>query len=141
MRLRLQANRERGSVTLWAILSVMVALVVMGLVVDGGGQMRASQQANQAAREAARAAAQAVTSDPVIGQPGLIDVSKGRRAASDYLAAAQVAGSISVDGATITVHTHIQYRPIMLSAFGVGVITVNGEATAETHRVYEGEVQ
>ncbi len=132
---------ERGSVTIWAILAVTAAVAIMGLVVDGGGQMRASQQADRVAREAARAAGQAVTSDPVIGRPGLVDVSKGRAAANAYLEAAGVDGSVDVTGTTITVTTTVAYHPVMLSAFGVGQINATGQAVAETRRVYEGESQ
>lgn len=134
-------DHERGSVTLWSVVAVIAALAIMGLVVDGGAQMRATQQADRVAREAARAAAQAVTSDPVIGRPGLVDVSKGRVAADDYLEAAGVDGSVTISGATITVTTSVQVKPIMLSAVGVGEITVTGQAVAETRRVYEGEAR
>mgnify|MGYP002683303277 FL=1 len=49
-------DAERGSITLWAVIITSAVLVVMGLVVDGAGQMRATQRADQVAREAARAA-------------------------------------------------------------------------------------
>ena len=64
-------RNERGSVTLWAVIITTAVLMIMGLVVDGGAQLRATQRADQVAREAARAAGQAVSGDPILGRPGL----------------------------------------------------------------------
>ena len=43
-------RNERGSVTLWAVIITTAVLMIMGLVVDGGAQLRATQRADQAAR-------------------------------------------------------------------------------------------
>lgn len=131
-------NNERGSVTLWAVIIITAVLVIMGLVVDGGAQLRAGQRADQVAREAARAAGQAISGDPVLGRPGMVDVSRGRQAATQYLSASGVAGDISVDGATITVTTSVVFTPVMLSAFGINSVTVRGSAVAEAKQVYQG---
>ena len=134
-------DAERGSITLWAVIITSAVLVVMGLVVDGAGQMRATQRADQVAREAARAAGQAVSGDPILGRPGLVDVSSGRKAAKSYLAAVGVPGTVDVDGTTITVTTSVVYQPVMLSAIGIGARTVTGTAVAETRQAYLGEDQ
>ena len=131
-------RNERGSVTLWAVIITTAVLMIMGLVVDGGAQLRATQRADQVAREAARAAGQAVSGDPILGRPGLVDVTRGRQAATAYLAAADVAGDITVTGATITVTTRVRFTPVMLSAIGVGTVTVTGRAEAEAKQVYQG---
>lgn len=131
-------DSERGSVTLWAVIITSVVLVIMGLVVDGGAQLRAGQRADQVAREAARAAGQAISGDPILGRPGMVDVSRSRQAANEYLTAAGVAGEVSVDGATITVTTSVVFTPVMLSAFGISSVTVQGSAVAETKQVYQG---
>ena len=132
---------ERGSVTLWAVIITTAVLMIVGLVVDGGAQLRATQRADQIAREAARAAGQALSGDPVLGRPGLIDVSRGRQAATDYLNAADVTGDITVNGATITVTTHVRYTPIILTAIGVDTVTATGTAQAEAKQVYQGELR
>lgn len=134
-----RTRNERGSVTLWSVIVITAALVIMGLVVDGGAQLRAGQRADQVAREAARAAGQASSGEPILGHPGLVDVSRGRQAAVQYLAAANVAGSVDVDGATITVTTSVVFTPVMLSAFGISSVTVNGTAVTEAKQVYQGE--
>lgn len=134
----MRRNNERGSVTLWAVVAVMGLMMVVGLVVDGGGQLRATQRADQVAREAARSAAQAITGEPILGRPGLVDNSRGRQAGYEYLAAAGVPGDVAVGGGEVRVTTYVSYTPVLLSAFGVTTVTVTGEATAATQRVYQG---
>lgn len=131
-------RNERGSVTLWAVIITTAVLMIVGLVVDGGSQLRATQRADQVAREAARAAGQAISGDPILGRPGLVDVSRGRQAAAAYLSAAGVAGDVLVEGTTITVNTRVSWSPVILSAIGVGSVTVTGSAQAETKQVYQG---
>lgn len=131
-------DNQRGSVTLWAVLITTAVLMIVGLVVDGGAQLRATQRADQVAREAARAAGQAISGDPILGRPGLVDVSRGRQAATSYLAAAGVPGDVTVSGATITVTTRVDWRPVILSAVGVGPVTVTGSAEAEAQQIYQG---
>ncbi|WP_345584548.1 TadE family protein [Tessaracoccus lubricantis] len=131
-------RNERGSVTLWAVIITTAVLMIVGLVVDGGSQLRATQRADQVAREAARAAGQAISGDPILGRPGLVDVSRGRQAAAAYLSAAGVAGDVHVEGTTITVDTRVSWSPVILSAIGVGSVTVTGSAQAETKQVYQG---
>lgn len=131
-------RNERGSVTLWAVIITTAVLMIVGLVVDGGSQLRATQRADQIAREAARAAGQAVTGDPILGRPGLVDVSRGRQAATAYLSAAGVTGDVQVDGTTIVVTTRVAWSPVILSAVGVDSVTVTGSAQAETTQVYLG---
>lgn len=132
---------ERGSVTIWAVIAITACLIIMGLVVDGGARLRAGQRADQVAREAARAAGQAISGDPILGRPGLVDVSAGRQAARNYLAAAGVEGDITVNGTTITVNTRVRFAPVMLSAIGISSVTVTGSAVAETTQVYEGTLR
>lgn len=134
-------NKERGSVTLYAVIIIIAALALTGLVVDGGAQMRTQQRADQVAREAARAAGQAINGQPVLGRPGLVDVSRGRQAAQKYLATAGIAGTVTVNGTTISITTNVPYEPIMLSAFGMGTVTVSGYSEATTKQVYLGEEQ
>ena len=131
-------RNERGSVTLWAVIITTAVLMIVGLVVDGGAQLRATQRADQVAREAARAAGQAISGDPILGRPGLVDVSRGRQAAAAYLGAAGVTGDIAVNGATITITAQVRYTPVFLTAIGVGTVTVTGTAQAEAKQVYQG---
>lgn len=136
--MRTHDDTQRGSVTLWAVIAVAGLLMVVGLVVDGGGQLRATQQADQVAREAARSAAQAISGDPILGRPGLIDNTRGRQAGFAYLTAAGVPGDVTIGGGQVRVSTYVSYTPVLLSAFGISTITVTGEATATTQRVYQG---
>ena len=87
---------QRGSVTLWAVIIATSFMLVVGLVVDGGAKLRAGQKADQVAREAARSAAQAVSGDPILGNPGLVDNTRARNAAEEYLKTAGVPGDVVI---------------------------------------------
>lgn len=131
-------KRERGSVTLWSVVSMIGFLAVVGLVVDGGAQLRATQRADQVAREAARSAAQAISGDPVLGRQGLIDRREAVPAVAAYLKAADVPGASSIMDQQVQVTTYVTYRPIFLSAFGISQVTVRGHGQARIARAYEG---
>ena len=49
---------ERGSVTVWMVLIVMVLTMVIGIAVDLSGQVNAKRRAGDVAAQAARAAGQ-----------------------------------------------------------------------------------
>lgn len=129
---------QRGSVTLWAVIIATSFMLVVGLVVDGGAKLRAGQKADQVAREAARSAAQAVSGDPILGNPGLVDNTRARNAAEDYLKTAGVPGDVVIANGEAQVTTYVSFQPVFLSAVGIGQITVKGHASAQVKRVYEG---
>lgn len=127
---------QRGSVTLWTVIIVLGLMAVVGLVVDGGAQLRATQKADQLAREAARAAAQQLTPESLLGGKAVtIDQARARQAASSYIASsdASLAG-VSVTSSRVTVRTSVRFTPVLLSSFGVGSVTVQGEGNAEVAR-------
>ncbi|MCA0253359.1 MAG: hypothetical protein LCH76_13950 [Actinobacteria bacterium] len=132
---------ERGSVTLWVAVMVIAFFMVVGLVVDGGGKIRATQEADAIAREAARSAGQSLTrSAQASGDRAVtLNIPAARSAAQRYLSAAGATGTVSVDGATITVTATITYEPMFLTV--LGPMTVTGKATARTAKVFEGEEQ
>jgi predicted transcriptional regulator len=113
--------------------------VIVGLVVDGGGKVRATQEADAIAREAARAAGQELARDSQAQGSRVVtlNTTAARAAARDYLAAAGATGSVSVQDATITVTATVAYKPVFLTALGPMVVT--GTATARTVRAFEGE--
>ena len=138
MSLRNRWPDERGSISLFAVIATVGAFLILGLIVDGGARIQAMQRADGAAREAARQAGQALQAGPAIrGQAVLGDTAAGAAAARRYLAAAQVPGTVSVRGATVSVDTQISYTPIILSM--VGPVAVTGHAETRIVRVFEGE--
>ena len=127
-------DAERGSVTLLVAVVAVALLIAIGLVVDGGQHISASQLADNAAGEAARAAGQHITGSAVLGAPPEADTARAVQAARNYLDAAKVAGMVTVNGAEITIATTVERQPILLSIAGVTKITGTGSASVRLAR-------
>lgn len=140
LRKALRSRSDRGSLSLFAVVVTVGLIVVIGLVVDGGGKIHAQQRAQTAAREAARAGGQAIVAGTAIrGQGAVVDTSAARTAAQNYLTAAAVAGTVSIQGGnTVVVRTSETYQPTFLSIVGVGTQTVTGQSEAEIMRTLNG---
>ncbi|MEA2703142.1 MAG: hypothetical protein QOD63_1087 [Actinomycetota bacterium] len=127
--------KDEGSITLFVVIIAMALFVVIGLVVDGAGKTRALQHADHAAQEAARAAGQQLLVPQLVtGGAPVPDTARAARAARAYLRAADVTGTVTVTGATVTVRTNAHYDPIFVSIIGVGRMTVTGSAQARPQR-------
>ncbi len=140
LRKALRSRSDRGSISLFAVVVTVGLIVVIGLVVDGGGKIHAQQRAQTAARESARAGGQAIVAGTAIrGQGAVVDTSAARTAAQNYLTAAGVAGTVSIQGGnTVVVRTSETYQPTFLSIVGVGTQTVTGQSEAEIMRTLNG---
>jgi Flp pilus assembly protein TadG len=122
---------EDGAVSLFVVVIVVALIAAIGLVVDGGGKIRALERADEAAREAARAGTQMLDVPAAVrGERVDVDPGAARRAARAYLDAAGIEGTVSVSRALVTVSTRVVYRPVFLGLVGVGPIAVTGEASA-----------
>ncbi|MFF3070036.1 pilus assembly protein TadG-related protein [Kitasatospora sp. NPDC057904] len=126
-------RRDEGSITLWWVITLAGALIMIGLVVDLGGKLRSIEYADSLAAEAARAGAQAV--DPgkaVSGQDIVIDPARAVAAATDYLARAGVASTVTpgTDGTSITVHVTVRHKTLFLQALGIDTLQADGHAGA-----------
>lgn len=134
-------DRDRGSVSLFFVVAAAGLLVAVGLVVDGGGKIRASQRADAVAAEAARAGGQAADAGPAIRGQGLrLPAAAARAAARDYLAGARVEGTVTITGGTrLQVDTVTTYTPVFLTMIGVGPMTTTGHAEARIVRALNGE--
>ena len=132
--------RERGSISLFAVVLTVAMIVVIGLVVDGGAKIHAQQRAQSVAREAARAGGQAVTAAVAIrGDGAQADPYAARAAAQDYLAAAGLPGTVTVTGGTrLHVEASASYEPVFLSIVGVGTQHVTAHAEARLVRAVGG---
>src|SRR5258708_3786957 len=126
------AGRDRGSVSLLLAVWVIAILVVIGLAVDGGAKVRATQRADNIAAEAARAAGQAI--NPTLAVPGtkrVLQADQAKAAGEAYLAAAGVQGSVTVVNNTeVRVTVTISTNTVMLSVIGINHTTAKGQATA-----------
>jgi Flp pilus assembly protein TadG len=142
MRAPRRLGEERGSLSLFFVVAALALLVTVGLVVDGGGKIRALQRADAVAAEAARAGGQAIVeSRAVRGQGAVTDPAQARAAVGDYLAAAGVTGTVTVlDGTRLRVQTSVGYDPVFLDLVGVGTQTATGAAEVRLVQVLDGEV-
>ncbi|HEY6932712.1 MAG TPA: pilus assembly protein TadG-related protein [Marmoricola sp.] len=135
---------ERGSISLWLVLSSFVMMILVGLAVDLSGQVHAQQRAHDLAAQAARAGGERVQAAPAIeGRYVDIDAVAARAAAQDYLTAAGVDGTVTVAGSTtgramITVHVTDIYQPRFLGLLGIHRLDVSGSATARLVRSVGG---
>ncbi len=122
------ARDERGGST--AILAAIIApmlLVLVGLVVDGGGQLAAVRQAEAVAAQAARAGADAVIGAAVAGAGA---EQRARAAALEHLQRAGVEGTVTVADGVVTVTTSLQHDAVFLGLIGINQLTGTGEASA-----------
>jgi Flp pilus assembly protein TadG len=137
-----RADSERGSVSLFLVVAVLALFVAVGLVVDGGQKLRATQRADDAAAEAARAASQSVEpARTVRGLAPQVDAEAAVRAAQDYLSVAGVSGTTTVVGQRVQVTTSTSFTPTFLSLIGVGTQTVAGRAEVRLARGVGSEQQ
>lgn len=132
---------ERGSTTLFFVVIGMAMFLVVGLVVDGGGKIRALQKAESVAEGAARAGGQAIqTGTAVQGDGTILDATAAKQAAQQYLSAAGVDGSVQiVNGTRLVVRTTTHYQPVFLGMAGVGSMTTEGEAEVRLVRGLNGQ--
>ncbi|WP_327325202.1 hypothetical protein OG735_23910 [Streptomyces sp. NBC_01210] len=129
----MRALDDRGGIAVYCAILTVSLLAIIGVVVDGGGKLRASERADAIAMEAARAGGQAI--DPGKAIPGdavVADPEGARAAAAEYLNKAGVSGSVNVsgDGKTITVRVNTTYSTRFLSVVGVASMGVTGHGKA-----------
>lgn len=134
-------ERERGSIALYFAIIAVAALVMAGLVLDGGAALATRQKAADLATQAARAGADALTPASVRGLPGDLqaDPAAARAAVDRLLNAAGATGSVTVDGDRVTVRVTVPRRTVILSA--VGVNDISQTATASARPLYGGTTQ
>lgn len=124
---------DRGGITVFVAVCVIALLGIIGLAIDGGGKMRATESADFIATEAARAGGQAI--DPAQAVPGeaiTVDPQAAQAAAQAYLSSKGTAGTaiVSADGKTLTVTTKDSYATKFLSVAGIGSLAVTGHGEA-----------
>ncbi|MFF3617247.1 TadE/TadG family type IV pilus assembly protein [Streptomyces sp. NPDC002580] len=128
-----RSRADTGGVTVFVAVCVLVLIGIIGIAVDGGGTMAATERADYVAGEAARAGGQAI--DPaqaVTGRAIAVDPQDAQAAAQAYLRSVGSVGAVSVsgDGKTLTVTVTGTYDTAFLSAVGIGSLQVSGRGTA-----------
>ncbi|GAB3118141.1 hypothetical protein GCM10027055_31240 [Janibacter alkaliphilus] len=132
-------RRDDGSLSIYFVTAVLASVPLVGLVVDGAGQIRAQQQANLVAHEAARTAGQQVDAgDAILGGQVVIEAGPAEQAAQSYAAAQGdyrvTSVTLSPDGQSVEVVAETTYDPILLDAIGIGSNRLTAEGTAYMHR-------
>ncbi len=137
---RTHEDRERGSVSIWLATTSVVMIVLVGLAVDLGGQVHTQQRARDVAAQAARVGGQQFLAGPAIrGQGAQVDIGAAKSAARDYLEAAGVSGSATIQGGhTLVVTTTDTYQTTFLGIIGLNRLTVTGHASARIVRAVMG---
>ncbi|MBA4866228.1 Tad domain-containing protein [Streptomyces sp. PSKA54] len=124
---------DRGGVTVFVAVCVLALIGIIGVAVDGGGTMRATERADYIAGEAARAGGQAI--DPaqaISGKAIVVDPQDAQAAAQAYLQSVGAAGAVrvSADGTTLTVTVDGSYTTKFLPVVGIGSMPVTGHGKA-----------
>ncbi|WP_461712082.1 pilus assembly protein TadG-related protein [Streptomyces sp. DSM 41013] len=133
LKARATGGRDRGGVTVFVAVCVVALIGIIGVAVDGGGKMRATERADHVAGEAARAGGQAI--DPtgaISGESIVVKPQDAIAAARAYLHSVGATGTVSVsaDGKTLTVHTTGTYATKFLPVVGIGSMPVAGHGSA-----------
>lgn len=133
MRLPRTRMDDAGGVTVFVAVCVIALIGIIGVAVDGGSKMRATERADYIAGEAARAGGQAIDpADAISGRAIVVDPQAATAAAQAYLRSAGATGTVSVsgDGKTLTVTVTGTYDTTFLSAAGIGSLSVTGHGKA-----------
>ena len=131
--LRRTLRDDRGGVTVFVAVCVFALIGIIGLAVDGGSKMRATERADYIAGEAARAGGQAIDpADAISGTAIDVDPQAAAAAAHAYLSSAGATGTVSVsgDGKTLNVTVTGSYDTKFLSVVGIGSLSVTGHGKA-----------
>lgn len=122
---------ERGSASIWALLLTAGAFTVLfGLVVDGGRVIDARLESSRTAAQAARVAADALSQASV--RSGRDDVAAGTAIdrAQSYLHEAGMAGTVRVEGNTVTVTVTGGSDTEILGVIGISSFPIRETQTA-----------
>ncbi|NLT56892.1 MAG: hypothetical protein GXX79_20475 [Actinomycetales bacterium] len=128
------ASGDRGSASLFLVISMLGLLVLVGLVVDGGAKVRAIARADALAGEAARAAGQAIDVPAAIaGRERTVDARAAVAAAQAFLRANRVTSTATVvdGGHAVEVRVRISTDTVFLGLIGIHRMSVEGQATAD----------
>lgn len=136
LRDRIRAGTDRGSLSPFYAVMALGIIMIMGLMVDGGGALNATNKATGLAQEAARAAGQQINIPAAVqGTAITVDPDAAVAAAQDYLAAQNVSGNVTITdgGQRLEVTVHDTYTTLFAQFVGRSTISVSGTAHARLH--------
>ncbi|WP_405812887.1 MULTISPECIES: pilus assembly protein TadG-related protein [unclassified Streptomyces] len=124
---------DDGGIAVYTAIVTVALLAIIGLAVDGGGKLRATERADAVAMEAARAAGQAIDPASAVNGEGIrVDPEAIQAAAYAYLSRTGSQGTVSLaaDRSQLTVTVHDAYATKFLSIVGIGTLSVSGHGSA-----------
>lgn len=124
------ADRERGSASVFFLLTTTAVIAAIGLLVDGGEILAAKAQTIDHAEQAARAGAQQLDLDHLRGGQITLLPAQAAAAVNAYLRQDGETGTTTVTGNRVTVRATRTIRARILGAFGVPGLTETGTGTA-----------
>ena len=125
-------DAERGAIGVFLAVLAPGLLLIIGLAVDGGAKVAATQRANAIADEAARAGGQALDVSAALTGQVRVDPAAAVVAAQDYLSRTGVQGTVMVvDADTLQVSTTLSEPTTFLGLIGISTLTVEGTGTAD----------
>lgn len=129
-----RAHLERGSISMFAVVTILGLFAAIGLVVDGGRKIRAVERAQSVAEHAARIAANQIDIPALYSEGGepRIDPSAAVTAGQAALGAEGATGTVVVsgDGLSVTVTASVTEPTVFLAMLPVGISSVTGEGEA-----------
>jgi hypothetical protein len=118
---------EQGTLSIFVAICATALLMLTGLVIDGGGRLRAIERADAIAQEAARAGGQKIDQATLLQGHGIrLDPRQAEAAARQYLAANRITGTPVASTTLVTVTVTTTYHTSLLGLIGIDNLTVKG---------------
>lgn len=125
-------DEDGAAATVWALLIVAGAFVVLlGLVVDGGQSLDDRAEASRVAAQAARRGADELSAASVRNGGDAVAARRAQAAAAGFLTAARQHGTVRVDGDQVAVTITGRTPTRFLSVIGIGSFPIRQTRTAE----------
>jgi Flp pilus assembly protein TadG len=131
--MRLLRGDDRGGIAVFTAIVALALLGLVGLVLDGGGKLRATERADAAAIEAARAGGEALDPAAVVAGTAIrVDPAAAEAAAQSYLTQAGLTGQVSLsrDRTRVQVTVTGTYQTRFLPVVGITSMPVTGHGSA-----------
>ena len=132
------SSDETGSILIMLPILVVGLFLMLGVIIDGAGRVKALQNAHTVAAQAARQAGQQIDGGALqLDGRAEVNATASVAKAKSFLRRSDMRGSVTINPARtrITVSATNQYRPVFLSFFGFGPVDLTGSAEAQLKRV------
>lgn len=124
------AHPERGSLSMFMAAFMVMAVLLLALVVDGGQIRNARRQAADIAQGAARAGAQELDSQRRLSGEVAANPPEVAQSARNYLTLAGATGDVQVDGSQVHVTVRLDVDLAFLDAAGGRMVVARATADA-----------